>query len=256
MELPEYESMYLLEDKHWWFVGRQKLALTLIDEWIPLNPNAHILDVGCGTGGNVNALSRYGKAVGVDISPIALAFARRRRLPYLLQGSGLTLPYTNATFDLVTIFDVLYHRWITDDAQALQEFYRVLKPGGWLLITDSALPILWSTHDEVYFARQRYTLKDLRQKLEAAGFNQQVGSYANFLLLPAFLFARLTIDWLPLANNIDAQGTFPDWFNKLLTHVRGLEARWMRRGGTLPVGSSLICLARKPINEIPQQDGD
>lgn len=246
MERPEYESMYALEDYHWWFVGRQKLALTLIDEWMTLGPNANILDVGCGTGGNVKVLSRYGHAVGLDISPLALEFARRRQLPCLLQGSGLTLPYTNNSFDLITIFDVLYHRWITDDSQALKEFYRVLKPGGWLLITDSALPILWSSHDEVYFARQRYTITDLQKKLTGVGYTLRVCSYANFLLLPLFLFVRLTMDWLPLANNIDKQGSFPGWINQLLTAVRGLEARWLRRGKTLPVGSSLVCLVQKP----------
>ncbi len=246
MERSEYESMYELEDIHWWFVGRQRLALTLVEQWITFNPDARILDVGCGTGGNVQALSRYGKSTGLDISPIALDFARRRQLPRLLQGSGLALPYADNSFDLVTIFDVLYHRWITDDTQALQELYRVLRPNGWLLITDSALPILWSSHDEVYFARQRYTLRDLRAKLSLVGFQQRVCSYANMLLLPIFLFVRLTMDWLPLANNIDQQGTFPGWLNRLLTFIRSLEAIWLRLGGALPIGSSLIVLSQKP----------
>jgi len=247
MQRPEYESMYQLEDSHWWFVGRQRLAFTLIKQWITIDPaRAFILDVGCGTGGNVQALGQWGRAVGLDISPIALDFARRRQLPYLMQGSGLTLPYASHAFDLVTIFDVLYHRWITDDTQALAELYRVLRPGGWLLITDSALPVLWSSHDEIYFARQRYTLQDLRLKLERAGFEQRVCSYANMLLLPIFFFVRFTMDWLPLADDIDRSGTFPGWINQLLTRIRALEAAWMRRGGTLPVGSSLICLAQKP----------
>ncbi len=249
MERPEYESMYELEDIHWWFVGRQQLALTLIDHWLELKPEAYILDVGCGTGGNVQALSNYGNAIGLDINPIAIDFARRRQLSYLLQGSGVTLPYGNHTFELVTIFDVLYHRWIRDDIQALQELYRVLQPGAWLLITDSALPILWSSHDEVYFARQRYTLLDMGQKLRQVGFEQRVASYANMLLLPIFLFVRLTMDFLPLARDIDRQGTFPGWLNDVLTWVRGLEAIWLRRGGKLPLGSSLIILAQKPLED-------
>jgi len=247
MDRPEYESMYELEDTHWWFVGRQRLALSLIDQRIDLGREAYILDVGCGTGSNVQALDQLGTSIGLDLSPIALDYARRRCLPRLTQASGLELPYPAGMFELVTIFDVLYHRWITDDIRALQELYRVLRPGGWLLITDSALPVLWSSHDEVYFARQRYTLADLRLKVGRVGFELHVCSYANFLLLPIFLFVRLTMDWLPFANEIDSKGTFPAWLNKSLTCIRSLETIWLRRGGTLPLGSSLVCLSRKPV---------
>lgn len=246
MDRPEYESMFELEDVHWWFVGRRRLALALIDQFIQFEAGARILDVGCGTGGNLQAMAPYGQVHGLDISPIAIDLARLRPLPCLTQASGLAIPYPENTFSLVTIFDVLYHRWIIDDTSALGELHRVIKPGGWLLLTDSALPILWSTHDEVYHARQRYTLTIMRTKLRQAGFHQRVCSYANFLLLPIFLFVRLTMDWLPLAGDIDRQGTFPEWLNWLLTQVRSAEARWLRRGRSLPVGSSLICLSQKP----------
>lgn len=248
MDRPEYVSSYKLEDSHWWYVGRRRLAFALIEQWITFESGSSILDVGCGTGGNLQALAQYGKIAGLDISPIALDFARRRQLPWLMQGSGLALPYVDNTFELVTLFDVLYHRWITDDECALREFYRVLKPGGWLLVTDSALPLLWSSHDKVYFARQRYTLREFRNKLIKVGFEQRVGSYANMLLLPIFLFFRLMMDWLPVARDIDRQGSFPRWLNQLLTNVRNLEIIWLRWGGTLPVGSSLVCLSQKPLD--------
>ena len=147
MDRPEYESMYELEDIHWWFVGRRNLALTLIEQWITFPPNARILDVGCGTGGNLEAMANYGQVHGLDINPIAVDFARKRPLPQLTQSSGMSLPYPDNSFDLVTIFDVLYHQWIVNDDTAIEELYRVLRPGGWLLLTDSALPILWSSHE-------------------------------------------------------------------------------------------------------------
>ena len=246
MDRPEYESMYELEDVHWWFVGRRNLALTLIEQWITFPPDARILDVGCGTGGNLEALAKYGEVHGLDINPIAVDFARKRPLPQLTQSSGMSLPYPDNSFDLVTIFDVLYHQWIVNDDTAIEELYRVLRPGGWLLLTDSALPILWSSHDQVYYARQRYTLKVMGQKLGRIGFNLKVSSYANMLLLPIFLLVRLTMDILPVGSDIDRQGIFPMWLNWILTRVRTLEAYWLRKGRSLPVGSSLVCLAQKP----------
>jgi len=248
MDRPEYESMYELEDIHWWFVGRRNLALTLIEQWITFPPNARILDVGCGTGGNLEALAKYGEGHGLDINPIAVDFARKRPLPQLTQSSGMSLPYPDNSFDLVTIFDVLYHQWIVNDDTAIEEIYRVLRPGGWLLLTDSALPILWSSHDQVYYARQRYTLGVMGEKLRRIGFNLKVSSYANMLLLPIFLLVRLTMDILPAAGDIDRQGIFPTWLNWILTRVRTLEAYWLRQGRSLPVGSSLVCLAQKPKN--------
>jgi SAM-dependent methyltransferase len=245
MQRPEYESMFALEDHHWWFMGRRHLALALLEQWPALPLTARLLDVGCGTGGNLQALAQYGQPHGLDISPIALDFARRRPLPHLTQSSGLAIPYPANAFAVVTIFDVLYHRWIIDDERALHELYRVLRPGGWLLLTDSALPQLWSQHDELYQARERYTLAAMRRKLAAAGFEQRVCSYANMLLLPVFFLVRVLMEWLPVSN-IDRQGTFPEWFNKLLTWVRKLETIWLRRGHNLPIGSSLICLSQKP----------
>jgi SAM-dependent methyltransferase len=247
MEQSEYERMYQVEETHWWFVGRRRLAGVLIERWIrPRCSSQCILDIGCGTGGNLIFLTRWGHGLGVDVSPLALNLARRRRLPRLAQASGLALPYPNDTFDLVTFFDVLYHRWITDDNRAIHEAYRVLRPGGWLLMTDSALPSLWSAHDEIYYARQRYTLAAIREKLTGAGFKAGILSYTNALLLPVVAAARIILRWLPLAGDVDLQ-PLPGWLNRLLIAIRGLEAAWLGRGGTFPLGSSLICLTQKPL---------
>ncbi len=242
MERPEYEKMYELEDSYWWFVGRRRLAEELIERWVTPTPGSLILDVGCGTGGNLAFLSQWGQGVGVDLSPLALDFARRRELPGLVQASWLALPYPNDTFSLVTAFDVLYHRWVTDDEQAIRECHRVLRPGGWLLLTVPALPRLWSRHDEVYYARQRYTPGQIRQKLDVAGFRLRKLSYTNTLLLPAMTTVRLLVRRFVGDSELRP---LPTWLNQMLTGVLSLEAVWLR-WGVFPVGGSLIGLAQKP----------
>jgi ubiquinone/menaquinone biosynthesis C-methylase UbiE len=244
MERPEYERMYQLEDTHWWFVGRRQLALALIEKWVKGYPQLRLLDIGCGTGGNLAYLARPGSGVGIDLSPYALNFARRRHLASLAQASSLALPYPDSTFAVVTLFDVLYHRWVANDDQALREAYRVLQPGGWLLITDSALPSLWSIHDEIYYARQRYTVAVMLPKLEQIGFEVGFYSYTNALLLPVVVVTRLLARFLGTTSD-DLQ-PLPSWLNGLLLGVRNLETAWLSRGRRFPLGSSLVCLTRKP----------
>jgi len=244
MDQPEYEQMYRVEDWHWWFVSRRRMAAAMLGQWLEPEPCDRVLDVGCGTGGNLAILSRWGPVSGLDVSPFALDFARRHRPARLAQASALVLPYPDQTFNLVTAFDLLYHQWINDDARAICEIYRVLKPGGWLLVTDSAMPMLWSSHDKVYYARERYTLPKMRQKLRNAGFQPRRCSYINCLLLPVATLIRIIMRWLPLAAEVELRPP-PRWLNRALVAVRELEVIWLRRNRTLPAGSSLICLAQK-----------
>ena len=245
MKQSEYERTYRLEDRHWWFVGRRRLAAALIERWVKPAPHHRILDVGCGTGGNLALLKQAGRATGVDLSPWPLDFARRRRLPQLVQASALDLPHPSNTFYLATAFDVLYHCWITDDERVIRELYRLLQPGGWLLVTDSALPALWSSHDQFFYSRQRYQLAEMEEKLSRAGFTPRLCSHTNTLLLPVMAVIRLAMRWLPIPGDTDLR-PIPGWLNRLFIAVRDLEVVWLRRNGTFPVGSSLICLVQKP----------
>ena len=106
------------------------------------------------------------------------------------------------------------------------------------------MPSLWSVHDEIYYARQRYTLGAVQAKLRGVGFQAGVFSYVNALLLPFVAASRLVTRWLPSAE-VDVQ-PLPRWLNQLLLGVRSLEAAWLRRGHTFPLGSSLVCFTQKP----------
>jgi len=165
MEQHTYSIMYEVEGKHWWFAGRRHIIAGFVERACrdlgKLRPR--ILDVGCGTGANLQMLSRFGVAEGVDVSVAALDFCRARGLADVKQGAAESLPYEDAAFDLVTGLDVVEH--LDDDMAGLSEMRRVLRPNGRAVLFVSAFMFLWGVQDDISNHRRRNTLPELKQKL-------------------------------------------------------------------------------------------
>jgi len=249
VEIEEYEKMCNLEDSYWWFAGKRRIAQNLIEEFVHLNQREAILDVGCGTGATMCFLDHYGRAYGIDISETALRFCQERALSGLSRASALRLPFADSSFSLITAFDVLYHEEVVDDLKALKEFHRVCRRGGSVLISEPAFNFLWSGHDVAYHGRRRYIASELKSKLEEVGFQVIKLSYSNALLFP-FIFAFRM--WKRLCKpspeaRSDLKPLNP-YLNKVLLAVYNLEASLVRKT-RLPVGSSVVCVARKPNGE-------
>ncbi|HEX8069182.1 MAG TPA: methyltransferase domain-containing protein [Pyrinomonadaceae bacterium] len=247
MQEHTYAIMYEVEGAHWWFAGRRRILESFLDRLAPTLPaaragaRARVLDVGCGTGANLEMLARYGDAEGVDLSPAALAFCRARGLTQVTEGAAEALPYSDETFDLVTALDVVEH--LDDDVAGLSEMRRVLKPGGCALLFVPAFQWLWGVQDDVSNHRRRYTRTELCRAVTAAGLSVERATYANVTFLAPILFGR----WLMRAtgarpaseNNLNVAA-----LNGLLGRVLGAERHWLRRAN-LPVGVSAICVARR-----------
>lgn len=246
MEIQEYEKMYNLEDSYWWFVGKRRIAQNLIEKFVPINQREAILDVGCGTGAAMCFLDHYGQVYGIDINQTALHFCQERALTGLSRASALRLPFADSSFSLVTAFDVLYHEAVVDDLTALREFHRVCQEGGSVLISEPALNFLWSCHDVAYHGKRRYVASELRSRLEQAGFQIVKLSYSNTLLFP-FIFAFRMWKRLSRPSPEDRSDLKPlsPYLNKALLTVYDLEASLVCKT-RLPIGSSVVCVARKP----------
>ena len=148
MQQHTYAIMDEVEGSHWWFVGRRKILESFLKKIVDRlefqlqlasrdeeptkvgTLNLRILDVGCGTGANIEMLSQYGDAEGVDVSDDALEFCRRKGLT-VQKGLAETLPYADESFDLTTALDVIEH--LDDDVAGLKEMFRVTKSGGYSL---------------------------------------------------------------------------------------------------------------------------
>jgi len=242
LQKQEYEKMYELEEAHWWFAGKREMVFQILKKIS--GKGFKILDVGCGTGIVMEKAARYGQLYGLDYSGEALAFCRKRGLSNLSHGSVMSLPYEEDMFDVALCLDVLYHKGVTDDRQAVRELYRVIKPGGHLIITDSAMKCLMSPHDIATQARERYSAAELRSKVRSAGFSVMKLSYYNFFLFP-MIFAVRKIRNLIKAKGSDV-GELPGLLNSALFRILWLESRLIQRVN-FPVGVSLICVAEKPF---------
>lgn len=245
MERSEYLTMASVEASHWWYSGMRTIVAAVLGGVLEPAHRHRILDAGCGTGGNLAALGRYGSVTGVDIAELALAHARAAGAP-LARASVLALPFADRSFDLVTSFEVLYHRAVPLESIALAEVRRVLRPGGWLMLRLPAFGWLRGHHDAAVHGRRRYTIGDARRMLVAAGLSLERWSYVNSVLMPLALAQRLGERWRVAPATAQSDLTLPPTpVNALLQRVLAGEAAWLARGGRFPVGVSLLCLARR-----------
>jgi SAM-dependent methyltransferase len=242
----EYERMFEAEETQWWYAGMRAIGLAVLEPPLARLGNGHrldILDAGCGTGLNLRHLGERGRALGVDLSPEALRFCRRRGVQ-AARASLLALPFPDGVFDCVTSFDVLYHTWVTDDRAATRELARVLRPGGLLLLRVPALRLLRGAHDQAVHGRHRYRGGEVRGLLSEAGLAVERLTYCNTLLLP-LVAARRTLDRLTGRSGSDV-AFLPAPLEWAFRHALLAEAALLRRGVGLPIGASVVALARKP----------
>lgn len=249
-----YAQLARIEDRHWWHVSRRKQVEDILSR-LPLDKTSWGLDIGCGTGGNRNVLAKYcAKAVGLDNSPDALRWAVHKwPRSELIRGDANHLDklFLPGTFGLVTVFHVLYHQWIRDEGDVLKQVFRVLKPGGYLVITEPAFPCLTRRHDVQDMGKTRYRLGTFKRLLREAGLEVMLGTYVSCVgFLPA-----LMIKWVERMrgiNNIDDADPVGEleipqaWINQFLSGVMGLERKIVRWTGYIPAGVSLLCVARRP----------
>jgi SAM-dependent methyltransferase len=246
VETSTYEIEAQLERTHWWFQGRRRILdrfLGRLDP--PLPPGAHALDVGCGTGANGPVLAaRAAFSVGIDASlvPLGLHGTDQRGHSARVRGDATTLPFPDASFDLVVALDVLEH--LDDDAAAARELRRVLRPGGVLVIFVPALRLLWGLQDDVSHHRRRYHRGELRDLLAGAGLRIQRLTFFNSLLFPPILAARLLMRVRPPRNIKSENEVGGRLSNAVLGSIFGAEAPLLDRMN-FPVGVSLACLARR-----------
>lgn len=244
MEQHTYGIMNDVEGKHWWFVGRRAILEEFLRQIIQ-NPkpgfqNPKILDVGCGTGANLEMLANFGTAEGVDISDDALDFCKAKGLK-AHKGLAESLPFEAESFDLVTALDVVEH--LDDDIAGLKEIHRILKKDGKTLIFVPAFMWLWGVQDDISNHRIRYTKKQIVERLNNAGFEIERATYANLTFFAPILAGRTLMKITGIKpeseNNVNVSA-----LNGIFGKFLSAERFWLKNFD-FPFGVSIVIVARK-----------
>ncbi|MDZ4760261.1 MAG: class I SAM-dependent methyltransferase [Alphaproteobacteria bacterium] len=180
-----YQRIAELENRHWWHLGMQHIALALL-KTAGAGPIKRVLDAGCGTGAMMRwAGEKLGATDihGIDISPDALAYCRAENPAWKVQeGSVLDLPFPPDMFDLVISNDVVQHLPTNGgDLQGIREMARVLVPGGALLLRTNSRLGMWQKTDARDHDYQRFIEEEVTQLLVAAGLTPVRATYANVI---------------------------------------------------------------------------
>jgi len=247
-----FATLGAVEERHFWFAARRRVILDAMRRSIPDLANRALFDIGCGSGGLLAYLGANGVRLrgACDAYVESLEMVRERvEAPLVLVDEG-RLPPLGPGQSLLGLFDVLEH--IDDDVDTLRFLASVLDPGGALVITVPAHPFLFDQMDVLAHHRRRYRLAELREKLEGAGF--EVLTLFHFMapLIPLLLVGRtvgrlLGRDTAQAAERRATELSIVPVLNPVLAGVLAVERLALRRGWSLPFGSSILAIAARPI---------
>jgi 2-polyprenyl-3-methyl-5-hydroxy-6-metoxy-1,4-benzoquinol methylase len=247
----KFEQKYhQLEGKHWWFKSRRDAILKFV-KGHPVN--SKILDVGCSSGHLLSNIVELGfpktNLYGIDVSSEGVEIARTSGFSNCFVMDGMAPEMEHSSYDVIISSDSLEH--MQYDAEALDAWFLLLKPGGTLIVFVPAFMALWSKHDIVNHHFRRYTQSQLIGAINAAGFVVSKSGYWNFFLFLPIAFVRMLQKLLPQSvsnlNHSDDLRLPPNWVNTLLKSLLTLEnslIAWF----PLPFGVSTFCVAHKPIS--------
>ncbi len=240
MNKNEYDLLFSYEQKNWWFIAKMDRLAHLLHK--RNYENISLLDVGCGVGTEALILKKYGRVIATDNAFAALKYCKERGINGVC-ATAEKLPFKKEQFDVVFAIDVIEH--IKDDRSALEEWHRLCKRSGTLWITTSAFPSLFNEHDIAVHHFRRYGKKELRKKLEDAGYEVLWMNYGYVCLFIPLFFVVLFNKISPYKIKIKTESLeVHPILNFCLLYIMKLENVLVKRI-PFPFGTALLCEARK-----------
>jgi SAM-dependent methyltransferase len=243
MDIDIYKNMSKIESTHWWFCGRRDVVRFLLRRFS--SRTEKILDVGCGTGGNLSMLAEFGVVEGIEPNQFARDFANGKGEGKVYDGDlPGNIDLENETFSVISMLDVLEH--IEQDYEALSEISNKLKNNGIILITVPAFNFLMSEHDRRHHHCRRYVKSGLLEIVSRAGFEIKYASYYSSILFPLAFLQRVVFGRVFGFNMSSADKVPSRFINWILYKVFSFEAILLRYI-KFPIGLSIVVVGRKNL---------
>ena len=242
MDRAVFDRMAELDQQHWWFTARRRILAEVIRRIVRPPTAARILELGCGTGHNLDMLGAFGTVEASELDDHARELAAKR-LGRAIEAAALPdlLRFPADSYDMIALLDVLEH--VVDDKGSLAAIFTRLKPGGALLLTVPANPWMWSAHDVAHHHHRRYRKTDLAALARAAGYEIDLLSPFNTMLFPLIAGVRMLNKVRGHDSADDALPAKP--VNSVLDRLFGFEAGLIGRL-PFPFGVSLVAVLRRP----------
>jgi SAM-dependent methyltransferase len=239
MERIVYQQMADLDQRHWWYRARREIIAELIRREAHLPTDAQLLEIGCGTGHNLEMLGGFGHIDALELDDEARALSEKRLGQKILKSPLPELDdVPDLHYDLIGAFDVIEH--IDDDAAALASIAGKLKPGGKFMMTVPAHQWMWTAHDVANHHKRRYSKRSLRMLIEESPMKLEKFGYFNSLLFPVAIAERFASK---LRGKDSGDVTLPPApLNTALEKVFAAERHLVARL-PLPPGLSLFAVA-------------
>ena len=243
MDRAVFDRMAELDQNHWWFTARRRILAKVIERVVRPPAKARILELGCGTGHNLDMLGGFGRVEASELDDSARAIAEQRlRRPIETAALPDLSMFPPDSYDLVALLDVLEH--VVDDKGALGAIFTRLKPGAALLITVPANKWMWSAHDVAHHHHRRYRKAEIARLARDAGYEIALLTPFNSLLFPLIATVRAIGKLTGREAANDAMPARP--VNTALDRIFGLEAGLIGRL-PFPFGVSLVAVLRRPV---------
>lgn len=243
MDRAIYDRMAEIDRDHWWFVARRRIIARLIESYRPKPAPLKILEVGAGTGSNLELLQSFGTVDAIEPDDGARALAEARSGLKLKGGYLPHVPLDDGAYDLIVLLDVLEH--IPRDVEALAYLKHKLAPGGRIIVTVPGSPWMWSAHDVAHHHQRRYTGAGLKRVFRDAGLRPRYLTHFNSLLFPLIAGVRLAGKLLGRGGGGD-DAMPPAPVNAALKAIFAAERHWMAIL-SIPFGVSIAIVAEPTI---------